>query len=90
MRTKIILIIALVVFTAMLIYSVNHQSENEIGQRSPLPLPSTLPLQAFETELYAFLENRMAIAGVLEHRPETGVGILAVRYVLEQPNFAAV
>ena len=57
-RIKTLLALLLILVVGFIIYAVDKAVVSEGGAPSPLPLPSTLPLDQYEEKLYAFLEAR--------------------------------
>ncbi len=58
MRLKTLLVILLLAAVGVALYLLDKSVTGYAGEKSPLPLPSTMPLDEYETKLYAFLDNR--------------------------------
>lgn len=58
MRFKTIIVLLILIIAGFAIYYIDKAVTGYAGERSPLPLPSTLSLDAYEKELYAFLDSR--------------------------------
>ncbi len=55
---KTLLVLGVLFLLGFSLYKVDEIVTNDLGSPSPLPLPSTLPLDEYEEQLYAFLEKR--------------------------------
>ncbi|MGB0176120.1 MAG: cytochrome P460 family protein, partial [Owenweeksia sp.] len=56
--TKIAAVLIALFLFGFSLYKIDEHVRNDTGKPSPLPLPSTMPLDEYEKELYAFLDKK--------------------------------